>query len=249
MEGSRNADRLRAEAFGLAADDYHRYRPRYPHSLISELVADKTAALDVGAGTGIAAAQLQDAGMEVLAVEPDARMARVATQHGISVEKSRFEDWDPAGRSFDLVIFAQSFQWVEPQVALDKVASVLRPGGRLALLWNRIIPITPTQDELDEAYAPHVNTSQRATISDVCERELMEMIRSCGYEVQQRGLAEALHYSTDAWVNMVFTYSNVLTLGSKTRSEVRARLVRRIGVDGVDAENHAVAVIAISAAN
>jgi hypothetical protein len=30
-------------------------------------------------------------------------------------------------------VFAQSFRWVDPQLALGKVAAILRPGGRLLL--------------------------------------------------------------------------------------------------------------------
>jgi hypothetical protein len=37
----------------------------------------------------------------VLAVEPDADVARIVESKGISVELARFEDWNPAGRTFD----------------------------------------------------------------------------------------------------------------------------------------------------
>jgi ubiquinone/menaquinone biosynthesis C-methylase UbiE len=54
-----HTDRRRAESFGATADAYDRYRPRYPQALLTELVADAgVRALDVGAGTGIAATQL-----------------------------------------------------------------------------------------------------------------------------------------------------------------------------------------------
>lgn len=60
------ADRGRAEAFGLAADDYDRYRPRYPRPLITELIRlSHMRALDVGAGTGITSAPMIEAGADV----------------------------------------------------------------------------------------------------------------------------------------------------------------------------------------
>ena len=128
-----HADRGRAEAFGLAADAYDRYRPRYPRPLIRELInGSHLRALDVGAGTGIASVQMIEAGADVLAVEPDPRMARVAADNGVPVEQATFEDWKPSGRSFDLVVFAQSFHWVQPHLALDKIASILR----LAVAWH-----------------------------------------------------------------------------------------------------------------
>lgn len=239
-----HADRHRAEAFGLAADDYDRYRPRYPRYLIDGLIDNgHLRALDVGAGTGIASAQLIQAGAEVLAVEPDSRMARVATSNGIRVEQATFDDWQPAGRSFDLVVFAQSFHCVEPQRALQKVDSILRPGGRLALLSNRLTPVSPTRQELDEAYTGVLDAPHRPPVDAVHDEELMEMIRAHGYSIERRHVTERLHYTTDGWVNLMFTYSNVLTLDPLHRSQLRARLEQRIGGAGVDTENDATAVI------
>jgi SAM-dependent methyltransferase len=200
--------------------------------------------LDVGAGTGIASAQLQEAGADVVAVEPDPRMARVAADHGIRAEQATFEDWEPAGRSFDLVVFAQSFHWVQPHPALDKVASILRPGGHLALLSNRVMPISPPRAELDEAYAGHLDTSARPAIDAAHDDDLMAMIQARGYTIERRHVTERLHYATDAWVGMALTYSNVLTLEPEARSQLRSRLEQRIGANGVDAENQATAVIA-----
>lgn len=245
MRQPAHADRRRARAFGLAADDYHRYRPRYPHDLIAALIGrSQLRVLDVGAGTGIAATQLQHAGADVLAVEPDPRMAAVATDHGIRVEQATFEDWDPAERLFDIVVFAQSFHWVRPHPALNKIASILRPHGRLALLSNRITPLSPSRAQLDEAYAGYLDKSARPAIDAAHADDLMAMIGSHGYTIERREVTEPLHYCTKAWVNMVCTYSNVLTLDPQARSELRARLQQRIGADGVDAENHATAVIA-----
>ena len=47
-----------------------------------------------------------------------------------------FEAWDPAGRTFDAVIAAQAWHWVDPVAGAAKAAQVLRPGGRLAVFWN-----------------------------------------------------------------------------------------------------------------
>jgi len=200
-------------------------------------------ALDVGAGTGIASVQMMEAGADVLAVEPDPRMARVAADNGVPVEQATFEDWKPSGRSFDLVVFAQSFHWVQPHLALDKIASILRPGGRLALLSNRIAPVSPTRQELDEAYAGYLDASARPAIDAAHDEELMATIQHRGYTVERRRITERLHYTTDAWVDMVFTYSNVLTLTPQARSGLRSRLEHRIGTAGVDAENDGTAVI------
>ncbi|MBA0048434.1 class I SAM-dependent methyltransferase [Mycobacteroides sp. LB1] len=237
-----HTDRRRAESFGESADAYDRHRPRYPQPLIDELVSrGQTRALDVGAGTGIAAAQLISAGAQVLAIEPDARMARVAAGKGIDVDVATFEDWQPAGRTFDLVLFAQSFHWVQPIAALQKVGTALRPGGRLALIWNRIEPTAPTRDDLDTVYADFMDTTRRPSANT--EDTVSPIIEKSGYHVQHLHFLERPHFSTRAYLDMVFTYSNHLTLDAPTRSELRARLEQKIGADGVDTTNDALALI------
>ncbi|MDV3128737.1 class I SAM-dependent methyltransferase [Mycobacterium sp. 21AC1] len=239
-----HTDRRRADSFGEAADAYDRFRPRYPQSLITELVTRVgIRTLDVGAGTGIASVQLAGAGAEVLAVEPDPRMAAVAAGKGVCVEQATFEDWAPDGRQFDLVVFGQSFHWVEPRQALPKVATILSAGGRLALLWNRITPTSPSRAELDEIYAGYLDASQRPTVDAGRNVAVAALIEECGFGIEHRNRIEQLHYSTDDWLDMVFTYSNVLTLTPTARSELRARLEKHIGDGGVDAENSAIALI------
>ncbi len=127
-----------AESFGADAERYDRARPRYPDALVERIVAASPgpAVLDVGCGTGIAARQFQAAGCTVLGVDPDARMAEFARRTGVEAEVAAFEAWDPAGRSFDAVVAAQAWHWVDPVAGAAKAAQVLRPGGRLAVFGH-----------------------------------------------------------------------------------------------------------------
>jgi SAM-dependent methyltransferase len=99
-------------------------------------VPARGAASERAAGTGIAARLLAAAGCRVLGVDPDDRMASVARQGGLTVEVAPFEAWHSAGRSFDALIAAQAWHWVDPVAGAAKAAQVLRPGGRLAVFWN-----------------------------------------------------------------------------------------------------------------
>jgi SAM-dependent methyltransferase len=92
--------RQRAVAFGSVADRYNRARPSYPTALIDDLMAQRPrSVLDVGCGTGTAGRLLAARECEVLGVEPDERMAAVAQSHGLAVEVTPFEMWDPKGRT------------------------------------------------------------------------------------------------------------------------------------------------------
>ncbi|WP_030609881.1 class I SAM-dependent methyltransferase [Streptomyces fulvoviolaceus] len=145
-----------AESFGTDAERYDRARPPYPGALIERIVGRGPGPdlLDVGTGTGIAARQFQAAGCRVLGVEPDARMADLATRLGTETEVATFEDWDPGRKTFDAVVSGTAWHWIDPVAGAAKAAQVLRPGGLLAPFWH-VFQIPP---EITLA------------VADVCER-------------------------------------------------------------------------------
>ncbi|MFI6595880.1 class I SAM-dependent methyltransferase [Nonomuraea sp. NPDC050536] len=140
--------RQMAESFGVDAERYDRTRPAYPDAMVERIAAASPGpdVLDVGCGTGIEARQFQAVGCKVLGVEPDARMADFARRGGLEVEVARFEDWDPAGRTFDAVIAGTAWHWVDPVAGAAQAARVLRPGGRLAA-FNHVFEPPPAAAE------------------------------------------------------------------------------------------------------
>ena len=144
-----------AQGFGSDAEKYDRARPRYPAALTDAIIErlPGRAILDVGIGTGISAEPFRHRGFAVLGVEPDPRMAAVARAKGFTVEASRFEDCDSAGRTCDGLVAGQTWHWVDPVAGAAKSVSVLHPGGRLALFWNAMIPSPELAVEFAKAFA------------------------------------------------------------------------------------------------
>ena len=146
----------RSRLFDKEAERYDRCRPRYPHAAIDDLLGpnpEGLSVLDVGCGTGIASTLMAERGAKVLGVELAPRMAEIAHRHGVEVEVGAFEDWEPAGRTFDRVTSAQAWHWLDLPVATAKAASVLRPGGRLCLIWNAGCHPDDLSDALSAVYA------------------------------------------------------------------------------------------------
>ena len=143
-----------AESFGSDAPRYDRARPRYPQALADRILAASPGrdVLDVGIGTGISALPFDAAGCRVLGVEVDPRMAEVATRRGFEVEVAKFEDWDPRGRTFDVVVAGQAWHWIDPVAGAAKAAQVLRGDGRLAVFWNVFEFPPDLRDEVAAAY-------------------------------------------------------------------------------------------------
>ena len=228
-----HTQRDRADSFGSVARSYDRYRPRYPDDVIDDLVAAARGGrvLDVGSGTGIAAKQLADRDLDVLAVEPDPAMAAVAASKGLRVEIGTFEDWDPDGRQFDLVLFAQSWHCVNAVVAAPQAYSLLRPGGSLALLWHMTVPQSPTQAKIDALYAKYAG--QPTTGGATEEAPLTETLAAAGFVVTETTYPVRTEYSTDAWLNLMSTYSARIVLEPDAARSFRADLAALVGPDGV----------------
>lgn len=92
---------------------------------------------DVGAGTGISARLLADRGALVYAVEPNAAMRHAAAPHRrVHAVEGTAERTGLADASLDLVTAFQAYHWFDPESTHREFVRVLKPGGRVALVWN-----------------------------------------------------------------------------------------------------------------
>jgi SAM-dependent methyltransferase len=161
--------------FSRRADDYAKYRPRYPAAALTvvlEGLGDPTGlvAADVGAGTGISSRWLAYAGLKVYAIEPNAPMREAARPH----EKVEWRDGtgEKTGlpdRSVNLVLCAQAFHWFKVEAALAEFARVLKPGGRVALVWNDRVdrdPVTVEYNAILGSFGADVRYQQSKKSSD-----------------------------------------------------------------------------------
>ena len=131
--------RDRSLSFGWAAGAYERGRPSYPPEAIDWLLPrDARQVLDLGAGTGKLTARLVQRGLDVVAVDPIPDMLEVlrAALPDTRALLGTAEDIPLPDNSVDTVLVAQAWHWVDPERAIPEVARVLRPGGRLGLVWN-----------------------------------------------------------------------------------------------------------------
>lgn len=132
---------------------YVKYRPRYPQGIIP-LLAEKygfapaAVVADVGSGTGLLAELFLTNGNLVYGVEPNKEMREAAEallagyanfrSVGGTAEATTLPD-----HSVDWVTAGQAFHWFDPDQAQVEFRRILRPGGRVALIWNDRNTATP----------------------------------------------------------------------------------------------------------
>ncbi|HNP12300.1 MAG TPA: class I SAM-dependent methyltransferase [Mycobacterium sp.] len=131
--------RERSLSFGSEAAAYERGRPSYPPEAIDWLLPDGARdVLDLGAGTGKLTTRLVERGLDVVAVDPIAEMLELlrGALPATPALLGTAEQIPLRDNSVDAVLVAQAWHWFDPKRAIAEVARVLRPGGRLGLVWN-----------------------------------------------------------------------------------------------------------------
>jgi len=131
------------QGFSNESSTYQRGRPEYPADLLGWLDRDlgvraDAEVVDLGAGTGKFTRLLARLGASVTAIEPvDAMRDRlVQAVSDVRALPGSAENIPLDDASVDVVVCAQAFHWFANQATLSEIHRVLRPGGRLGLIWN-----------------------------------------------------------------------------------------------------------------
>src|SRR4029450_6115975 len=125
-EEERSIRERKRRAFEQAAERYDATRSGYPEELVSHIV-DKTQIgrgsqiLEIGCGTGQLTRSLVGRGANIVAIDPAPSMIALAQRRipsgDVDFHVTTFEDFTSPPSTFDLIVSATVFHWVDPSVA------------------------------------------------------------------------------------------------------------------------------------
>jgi SAM-dependent methyltransferase len=142
-EQERSRRHQRRTLFNGVATLYQATRQTYPAQIVDLLLATAgvgqgSPVLEIGCGTGQLTGDLAGRGFGLAAIDIGPAMIAAARGHvddpAVLFQVCSFEDFAAADSSFDLIVSATAFHWIDPEIRFSKSTRLLRPGGWLALL-------------------------------------------------------------------------------------------------------------------
>jgi SAM-dependent methyltransferase len=211
---------LQARSFGREASTYHSGRPGYPLEAVRWATPSGRRVVDLGAGTGKLTAALLTLGRIPVAVEPDPLMRERLRQAlvGVPVIAGSAEEIPLADSSVDGVVAGQAAHWFDMRRAVPEMARVIRPGGSLGLIWNRMDPATPWVAAL-AAVLREFNAGRVGHGAD------LSVLPEAGF---QRPIGRAWQFlqtlDRSILIDLVASRSYVMCLDDKDRKEILGRV-------------------------
>lgn len=230
--------------FGEDAELYDRVRPTYPPVLyddIGELLGnpDEVRVLEIGAGTGLATAPMVERGWSVTAVELSPDMARVAQAKLPEVEVivADFDTWELPTESYDLVISATAFHWLDPATRVARCADVLRPGGLLAVVSTDHVLGGSVQlfADLMGCYTRFMDDADTTGLrpAEVIPRDSSEIDATGRFEpVEFRRYEWEVTYTTSEYLEVLSSYSGHRALTTERRDGLYGCISALINANG-----------------
>lgn len=142
--------------FSKQAEDYAKYRPRYPDALfkyLAEIAPVREKAWDCGTGNGQVALSLTPYFQQIDATDPsESQIARAFQHDQIKYQVAPAEQTNLAERSVDLVTVGQALHWFNLEQFYQEVRRVSKPQGAIAVWCYGFFQLTAEEASLDRVF-------------------------------------------------------------------------------------------------
>lgn len=164
------------DRFTGRADVYEAGRPSYPAAALDALFdglgdSARLVVADLGAGTGISTRILAARCAQVLALEPNAAMrAKAAPDPHVRWVDGTAEATSLPDASVDVAAAFQAWHWFDHAAAVRELHRVVRPGGRIAVLYNERDERDPFTAALGDIFRRYATEPIEALRADALAR-------------------------------------------------------------------------------
>lgn len=248
------------QSFNAVAESYEKYRPAYPSELYTDVLlyanADvKEPLLEIGTGTGKATEGfLQQGFTNITCIEFGKNLAELTRNKfssylNLQVFHAGFEEWqNPEKKSFALAFSGTAFHFIPHQEGYQKVSSLLKKDGALALFWFVHVPSAePVYQSIREGYekhAPHLDDRNVPSLEEFIEERSQLTLNSghfCQLKVHTYTWDQT--YTAEDYLGLLNTHSGHQVLSPQQKEPLFKGIEKAIQDNGgTIVKKHAVAL-------
>ncbi len=224
----------RRTVFDSFATSYDKYRPSYPAAVATDVLSlcsltNESVVLEVGSGTGKATVLFAEYGVQIDCVEPGSSLAEIAKRNcgewpHVRIHVSDFERFNFDPKSYDLLLSASAFHWIDPTKRMRLSAKALRKGGVLALIYN---------------FSPKPDNKAMIELSEILEKESdgrlnhfwdyekdivrwADEIKASGYfnDLVTKRYPWKRSFSVEEYIGLFCTFSDFLSLPEEQKNKL-----------------------------
>lgn len=223
--------------------NYEKWRPTYCEELFHDIMEYSKLdmhkkALEIGIGTGQATLPFLKTECDLIAIELGENLAEFSQNKfkaykNFNILNVPFEDFKCDENTFDLIYSATAFHWIDENIGYPKALKLLKPGGTLALFWNK--PFIGRKDDLlhqkiqsiYERYKP----SKAKPIENDKEhyKELLEKLRKYGFkDVELKLYHKTRIFNAYNYISLLNTYSDHIAMNPNIKEHFEKEIRQAI---------------------
>lgn len=224
-------------SFDIYANNYHSVRPGYPALLFEDIkdqcgVEESSRLLEIGAGSGIATAELAKLGGQIIAIEPGAHLAAIAKRQtgkfkNVEVVEGTFENFQTSDK-FDAILAFTAFHWLSEGDKFQQVLNLLNGSGKLVLIWNSFLQSDSlATNEINRAYQeflpdvyPGVSSVadvNEGALSKLNHREQEVVANPLFYPVFLKKYLTMYNYDGETYPKLLNTFPKIVEIEDERR--------------------------------
>lgn len=214
-----------AKIFDQAAQLYELARPHYPQELYNQLqretgLNEKSRILEIGCGTGQSTADLIRFTKQITCIEPGKNLIKIAKQKfpALTFFSTKFEDYK-ATTTFDLIVCATAWHWLDPEIRYRKSYQLLNKNGKLAVFYHFHIENDPDSfhSRANHIYAKYLGDSRDLASRDQIEERRSKMTNKYFRLIDLVEVSWQQAYSVNQYLQLRNTYSDHISIAEKER--------------------------------
>lgn len=228
----------RGNWYAEATEAYAKYRAPYVPQiidLICEEFSPETQILEIGSGPGNATQHFVERGHFLVCLEPNPKACEFAKEKfkdypHIAIFNTTFEAWNALPASFEVVLATTSFHWLQPETRCQAIAKILKPHGKIVLLWNTVPQPEPEIFQhlhpLYEKYMPSFASFENLVVQEKNLENISKGLIESGYftNLELCQIVENMDYPVEDYLNLLTTLSPYIALDPDIREQLFTEL-------------------------